>query len=197
MYANAGPPTRVHRGRPTGDVHPPRSHPAPARCRCPSRGRGPPCPWRPKRGHPVPVHRRHRRCHGRERPGRFGEERVLTHVRALRAPVGAGNPRGDLRRSRRIYRRRPALRRSHPRSLAEGVTRLGQHFLADRNLLDKIVDALDPRRDDVVIEIGPGEGNLDRRPSAARRHGDRDREGSTAGERTAGSGTGDEGRVSV
>jgi len=42
------------------------------------------------------------------------------------------------------------------------VTRLGQHFLADRNLLRKIVAALDPQPDDVVIEIGPGEGSLTR-----------------------------------
>jgi 16S rRNA (adenine1518-N6/adenine1519-N6)-dimethyltransferase len=40
------------------------------------------------------------------------------------------------------------------------VTRLGQHFLADRNLLRKIVAALDPQRGDVVVEIGPGTGNL-------------------------------------
>jgi len=40
------------------------------------------------------------------------------------------------------------------------VTRLGQHFLSDRNLLRKIVAALDPQADDVVIEIGPGTGNL-------------------------------------
>lgn len=40
------------------------------------------------------------------------------------------------------------------------MTRLGQHFLADRNILRKIVAALDPQADDVVIEIGPGEGSL-------------------------------------
>ena len=40
------------------------------------------------------------------------------------------------------------------------MTRLGQHFLADRNLLRKIVAALNPQADDVVIEIGPGEGSL-------------------------------------
>jgi 16S rRNA (adenine1518-N6/adenine1519-N6)-dimethyltransferase len=40
------------------------------------------------------------------------------------------------------------------------VTRLGQHFLADRNILRKIVAALDPQADDVVVEIGPGEGSL-------------------------------------
>ena len=40
------------------------------------------------------------------------------------------------------------------------MTRLGQHFLADPHLLRKIVAALDPRPDDVVLEIGPGTGNL-------------------------------------
>ncbi len=42
------------------------------------------------------------------------------------------------------------------------MTRLGQHFLADANLLHKIVAALDPRPDDVVLEIGAGSGNLTR-----------------------------------
>ena len=38
--------------------------------------------------------------------------------------------------------------------------RLGQHFLADRHLLDRLVDALGARPDDVVIEIGAGTGTL-------------------------------------
>ena len=38
--------------------------------------------------------------------------------------------------------------------------RLGQHFLTDRTILEKIVDALDPAPDDVVIEIGAGTGTL-------------------------------------
>ena len=38
--------------------------------------------------------------------------------------------------------------------------RLGQHFLTDRTILEKIVDALDPAPDDVVIEIGAGTGSL-------------------------------------
>ena len=40
------------------------------------------------------------------------------------------------------------------------MTRLGQHFLADLNLLRKIVAALDPQPEDVVVEIGPGTGTL-------------------------------------
>jgi 16S rRNA (adenine1518-N6/adenine1519-N6)-dimethyltransferase len=37
---------------------------------------------------------------------------------------------------------------------------LGQHFLADRRILQRIADALDPTPDDVVLEIGPGRGDL-------------------------------------
>ena len=38
--------------------------------------------------------------------------------------------------------------------------RFGQHFLHDAGILRKIVQAIAPRRDDTVIEIGPGEGAL-------------------------------------
>ncbi len=38
--------------------------------------------------------------------------------------------------------------------------RLGQHFLTDRNILARIVDALDPAPGEVVLEIGPGKGSL-------------------------------------
>lgn len=37
---------------------------------------------------------------------------------------------------------------------------LGQHFLDDRRILERIVDALDPAGSDAVIEIGPGRGSL-------------------------------------
>jgi len=37
---------------------------------------------------------------------------------------------------------------------------LGQHFLRDPRLLDRIVAALDPGPEDVVLEIGPGPGTL-------------------------------------
>lgn len=50
------------------------------------------------------------------------------------------------------------------------VARLGQHFLADPNLLDAIVRdaALSPR--DAVLEVGPGEGALTGRLAAATAH---------------------------
>ncbi len=37
---------------------------------------------------------------------------------------------------------------------------LGQHFLEDRRILDRIVDALEPSETETVIEIGPGRGSL-------------------------------------
>ena len=37
---------------------------------------------------------------------------------------------------------------------------LGQHFLTDRRILTRIVDALDPAGGDTVLEIGPGRGAL-------------------------------------
>jgi 16S rRNA (adenine1518-N6/adenine1519-N6)-dimethyltransferase len=38
--------------------------------------------------------------------------------------------------------------------------RFGQHFLADRHYVERIVAAIDPRPGDVVVEIGPGLGAL-------------------------------------
>ena len=37
---------------------------------------------------------------------------------------------------------------------------LGQHFLTDRSILQKIVDVIDPREDELIIEIGAGKGAL-------------------------------------
>jgi 16S rRNA (adenine1518-N6/adenine1519-N6)-dimethyltransferase len=38
--------------------------------------------------------------------------------------------------------------------------RFGQHFLKDPNILNKIVNEIDPKPDDAVLEIGPGYGAL-------------------------------------
>ena len=38
--------------------------------------------------------------------------------------------------------------------------RFGQHFLHDRGVIARIVGAIDPQRDDVIVEIGPGGGAL-------------------------------------
>lgn len=42
----------------------------------------------------------------------------------------------------------------HPRK------RFGQNFLVDRNVIDKIVRAVQPRHSDHIVEIGPGQGAL-------------------------------------
>jgi 16S rRNA (adenine1518-N6/adenine1519-N6)-dimethyltransferase len=39
---------------------------------------------------------------------------------------------------------------------------LGQHFLHDPNILRKIARSVSPQRDDMILEIGPGEGALTR-----------------------------------
>lgn len=38
--------------------------------------------------------------------------------------------------------------------------RLGQHFLADRNILDKVVRTAGVTKEDVVLEVGPGLGDM-------------------------------------
>ena len=38
--------------------------------------------------------------------------------------------------------------------------RLGQHFLHDQDVIRRIVDAIEPRPDDLIVEIGPGRGAL-------------------------------------
>ncbi len=37
---------------------------------------------------------------------------------------------------------------------------LGQHFLANRHILAKIIAVIDPRGDELIIEVGPGKGAL-------------------------------------
>src|ERR1043166_1996085 len=43
---------------------------------------------------------------------------------------------------------------SHPKK------KWGQHFLRNRGAVTRIVEAVEPAPDDVVLEIGPGEGVL-------------------------------------
>jgi 16S rRNA (adenine1518-N6/adenine1519-N6)-dimethyltransferase len=50
------------------------------------------------------------------------------------------------------------------------VVRLGQNFLADPNLLDAIVRDAELRDDDVVLEVGAGEGVLSERLAGAAAH---------------------------
>jgi 16S rRNA (adenine1518-N6/adenine1519-N6)-dimethyltransferase len=50
------------------------------------------------------------------------------------------------------------------------LVRLGQNFLADPNLLDAIVRDAELRDEDVVLEVGPGEGVLTERLAATASH---------------------------
>src|SRR3954469_9188735 len=47
--------------------------------------------------------------------------------------------------------------------------RFGQHFLTDGSIIDAIIDAIDPKPSDAVIEIGPGLGAMTM-PLAVRCH---------------------------
>ncbi len=38
--------------------------------------------------------------------------------------------------------------------------RFGQHFLTDRHYIERIIDAIEPKPDDAMIEIGPGPGAI-------------------------------------
>lgn len=50
-----------------------------------------------------------------------------------------------------------------PLSLCPGhhpSKRLGQHFLSDTHIIDRIIQAVEPKPDETVVEIGPGRGAL-------------------------------------
>ena len=38
--------------------------------------------------------------------------------------------------------------------------RFGQHFLHDKNIIQRIITAINPQRNQAIIEIGPGKGAL-------------------------------------
>ncbi len=38
--------------------------------------------------------------------------------------------------------------------------RFGQHFLTDNNIVDKILESINPSDEDVIVEIGPGQGAI-------------------------------------
>ena len=48
----------------------------------------------------------------------------------------------------------------HPAKTPHPSKRLGQNFLVNRGVVDRIVNTLAPRDDETIIEIGPGQGAL-------------------------------------
>ncbi|MCD7098194.1 16S rRNA (adenine(1518)-N(6)/adenine(1519)-N(6))-dimethyltransferase RsmA [Stenotrophomonas sp. MMGLT7] len=52
------------------------------------------------------------------------------------------------------------MNRSSPGFSAPAKKSLGQHFLADRHYIDRIVRAINPKPGDTLVEIGPGQGAI-------------------------------------
>jgi 16S rRNA (adenine1518-N6/adenine1519-N6)-dimethyltransferase len=48
----------------------------------------------------------------------------------------------------------------HPSSFTPPKKSLGQNFLMDERVIDRIVDEVHPRQDETIVEIGPGRGAL-------------------------------------
>ena len=48
----------------------------------------------------------------------------------------------------------------HPSSIPHPSKRFGQNFLNDKRIIHRIVEALQPRFDETLVEIGPGRGAL-------------------------------------
>ncbi len=46
------------------------------------------------------------------------------------------------------------MRKHHPRK------RFGQNFLQDQTIIDQIIDTIAPKKDDYIVEVGPGQGAL-------------------------------------
>ena len=60
-------------------------------------------------------------------------------------------------------RSKPSPRARVPASAAPSLypsKRFGQNFLTDPRIINRIVEALDPRTDETIVEIGPGKGAL-------------------------------------
>src|SRR6266850_7338234 len=61
---------------------------------------------------------------------------------------------------RRASKDREAAR-LHPSSfIPHPSKRFGQNFLTDKRIIHRIIDALEPRADETILEIGPGRGAL-------------------------------------
>jgi len=44
--------------------------------------------------------------------------------------------------------------------LIKPLKRFGQNYLIDKNIINKIISIINPQKDDIIIEIGPGQGAL-------------------------------------
>ena len=60
----------------------------------------------------------------------------------------------------RPHRTSPTPRKTSTGFSTEAKKHLGQHFLHERGIIDKIVRAVDPQPGDRLVEIGPGQGAI-------------------------------------
>lgn len=79
--------------------------------------------------------------------------------------MGGRGDGGKVNRSKRVHSSRsPRLpvSQSPSRSVlpSRPSKRLGQHFLTDTRIIDRIIQAMEPKPDETVVEIGPGRGAL-------------------------------------
>ena len=99
------------------------------------------------------------RC--RRGPTEGHSRRPRTNPPALRATAPALQERlANMRRHRAGSP--PCVTPTHPPP-HRARKRFGQNFLVDRHYIQRIVDAIDPRPEQRIVEIGPGQGCADAR----------------------------------
>ncbi len=88
----------------------------------------------------------------------------LAHLHGAQV-VGGSNPLVPTRNLSGKPKKLPAFliqKKDMARRLHSTKSKLGQNFLVDKNILDQIVKFAEVNQDDVILEIGAGEGNLTR-----------------------------------
>jgi 16S rRNA (adenine1518-N6/adenine1519-N6)-dimethyltransferase len=73
-----------------------------------------------------------------------------------------GGDEGRVNRSKRAHSSRSSRSpvSPSPRPPYHPSKRLGQHFLTDTRIIDRIIQAIEPEPDETIVEIGPGRGAL-------------------------------------
>ncbi len=71
---------------------------------------------------------------------------------------GDGETRTRKRPSTRISPRFPVSKSPSP--IPHPSKKLGQNFLTDNRIINRIIESLDPKGDETIVEIGPGRGAL-------------------------------------
>jgi 16S rRNA (adenine1518-N6/adenine1519-N6)-dimethyltransferase len=73
----------------------------------------------------------------------------------------AGIEGGTMKKDRQVFSAvHPSSFVLHPSTTFHPSKRFGQNFLTDQRIIKRIVEALDPRANETILEIGPGRGAL-------------------------------------